>query len=263
LSESTRARADNIRHFWDMSAVVFDMDGVITDTAGAHAESWAAMFNEYLATRADEDGESYRQFTEADYLRYVDGKPRYEGVRSFLESRGIDLPEGTPDDDPSAETVCGLGNRKNVRFLEGLQRAGADAYPSTIRVVEELHDRGIKVALITSSRNADEILSSSGVADLFSIKVDGNDSAELGLAGKPEPDIFLEAVRRLGVDPERAAVVEDARAGVEAGRRGGFGLVVGVDRVGQAEKLAASGADIVVSDLEEFLVIDLGEETDD
>lgn len=263
MSESTPTTPDDIGHFWHMSAVIFDMDGVITDTAGAHAESWAAMFNDYLAARADEHGGSYRRFTEADYLRYVDGKPRYEGVRSFLESRGIDLPEGTPDDDPSAETVCGLGNRKNVRFLEGLQQVGADAYPSTIRVVEELNDGGIAVALITSSRNADEILDSSGVADLFNVKVDGNDSAELGLAGKPEPDIFLEAARRLGVAPERAAVVEDARAGVEAGRRGGFGLVVGVDRVGQAEELAESGADIVVSDMEEFLTVDRGEEADD
>lgn len=258
MSETTGATSEDIQQFWDMSAVVFDMDGVITDTARAHADSWAAMFNEYLAARADEHDGNYRQFTEADYLRYVDGKPRYEGVRSFLESRGIDLPEGTPDDDPETETICGLGNRKNLRFLEGLQQAGANAYPSTIRVVNELHNRGIAVGLITSSRNAGEILSSSGVADLFNVKVDGNDSAALGLAGKPEPDIFLEAVRRLGIRPEHAAVVEDARAGVEAGRRGGFGLVVGVDRAGQAEELLAGGADIVVSDLGELLVFDLG-----
>lgn len=149
--------------------------------------------------------------------------------------------------------MCGLGNRKNDRFLRALQDGGAVAYPSTLRVVEELHRRGIPVAVITSSRNSDEVLCSAGVHDLFAVKVDGKDCAELGLAGKPEPDIFLEAARRLGVDPERTAVVEDALAGVEAGRRGDFGLVVGVDRSGRAEQLAARGADIVVCDLGELL----------
>lgn len=245
------------RDFWSMSAVIFDMDGVITDTARSHAQSWATMFNEYLSTRE----ETQRTFTEDDYLRYVDGKPRYDGVRSFLQSRGIDLPEGTPDDPPDAETVCGLGNRKNELFLEALQQSGADAYPSTQRVIDELRSRGVPVAVITSSRNADEVLGSAGVGDLFDVKVDGNDSAQLGLAGKPEPDIFVEAARRLGVAPERTAVVEDAQAGVEAGCRGGFALVVGVDRSGQAVDLRASGADIVVSDLGQLLAV-LGKEGD-
>ena len=197
----------------------------------SHAESWAALFNEYLATRP----ETQNPFTEEDYLKYVDGKPRYDGVGSFLESRGIELPEGTPEDPPERETVCGLGNRKNVRL------------------VEELHRRGVPVAVITSSRNACEVLRSAAVDDLFGVKVDGNDSAKLGLAGKPMPDIFLEAARRLGVAPERTAVVEDALSGVEAGRRGEFGLVVRVDRGGQAAELVANGADMVVSDLGELL----------
>jgi beta-phosphoglucomutase family hydrolase len=239
--------------FWRMSAVVFDMDGVITDTARSHAESWSAMFNEYLSARAAGSGEPVRPFTEDDYLKYVDGKPRYDGVRSFLGSRGIDLPEGTPEDDPGLETVCGLGNRKNVRFLERLHDGGADAYPSTVRLVTELRERDVPVAVITSSRNSDEVLGSAGVRHLFAVKVDGNDCDAMGLAGKPEPDIFLEAARQLGSPPGRTAVVEDAQAGVEAGRRGGFGLVVGVDRSGQAEQLAQSGADIVVSDLLELL----------
>ncbi len=254
MTRGTFLSPADIRRFWSMSAVVFDMDGVITDTARSHAESWETMCNEYLAERSERTGETLRPFTEDDYLEFVDGKPRFDGVRSFLRSRDIELPEGTPDDPPERETVCGLGNRKNALFLETLREGGADAYSSTVRLVEELQGRGVAVAVITSSRNADEVLGSAGVGDLLPVKVDGNDSAQLGLPGKPEPDIFLEAARRLEVSPERTAVVEDAISGVEAGRRGGFGLVVGVDRSGQAEQLAASGADIVVSDLEELLV---------
>lgn len=261
MTGDTLASPADVRRFWSMSAVVFDMDGVITDTARSHAESWETMFNEYLAARSERMGETLRPFTEDDYLEFVDGKPRFDGVRSFLRSRDIELPEGTPADPPERETVCGLGNRKNALFLETLREGGADAYSSTVQLVEELQRRGVAVAVITSSRNADEVLDSADVADLFSVKVDGNDSAELGLAGKPEPDIFLEAARRLGMSPERTAIVEDATSGVEAGSRGGFGLVVGVDRSGQAEQLAASGADIVVSDLEELLV-ESGEEED-
>ncbi|MFP3882998.1 MAG: HAD family hydrolase [Actinomycetota bacterium] len=253
MTGGPRSSPADVRRFWSMDAVVFDMDGVITDTARSHAESWETMFNEYLASRSERTGETLQPFTEGDYLEFVDGKPRFDGVRSFLQSRDIELPEGTPDDPPEWETVCGLGNRKNAFFLETLREGGADAYSSTVQLVEELKRRGVAVALITSSRNADEVLEAAGVAGLFAVKVDGNDSAELGLAGKPEPDIFLEAARRLGVSPERAVVVEDATSGVEAGRRGGFGLVVGVDRSGQAEQLAASGADIVVSDLGELM----------
>ena len=238
---------------WDLDAVVFDMDGVITDTARAHATCWTQIFDDYLEVRMARKGEPFEPFSEDDYLKYVDGKPRYDGVRSFLESRGIVLPEGTPNDSLEAETVCGIGNRKNAAFLTMLQTDGADPYPTTVRLVEALHDRGIATAVITSSRNSEEVLRGAGVRHLFPVKVDGIDSDELGLAGKPMPDIFLEAARRLGVDPSRAAVVEDALSGVEAGRRGGFALVIGVDRAGQAAELRAQGADLVVSDLGELL----------
>jgi len=253
MSKATPVDYSDVARFWGMSAVVFDMDGVVTDTARFHAIAWEEMFNDYLATRAETLGEPLRPFTEDDYLRFVDGKPRYDGVRSFLQSRGITLCEGTPDDPPNMETTCGLGNRKNHRFLAALQEGGIHAYPSTVRLAKELQERGVAIAVITSSRNSDEVLGSAGVRDLFAVKVDGNDCATLGLAGKPMPDIFLEAARRLGVTPQRAAVVEDAIAGVEAGRRGGFGLVVGVDRSGRAGELSASGADIVVTDLGELL----------
>lgn len=253
MSGTVPDESPHLRRFWDMAGVVFDMDGVITDTARSHASSWEQMFNDYLRARAASSGEEFQPFTEDDYLTYVDGKPRYDGVRSFLESRGIHLPEGTPDDPPDEETVCGLGNRKNILFLDILEEGGADPYRSTVRVVEQLKERGAGVAVITSSRNSEEVLGSAGVRDLFEVKVDGVDCARLGLPGKPEPDIFLEAARRLGVAPDQAAVVEDALSGVEAGRRGGFGLVVGVDRSGQAEELAAAGADIVVTDLADLL----------
>ena len=238
---------------WDLDAVVFDMDGVITDTARAHATCWARTFDEYLEERTARSGEPFEPFSEDDYLKHVDGKPRYDGVRSFLESRGILLPEGTPNDSIDAMTVCGIGNRKNAAFLRFLQEDGADPYPTSVRLVESLHNRGIATAVITSSRNSEEVLRGAGVRHLFPVKVDGVDSDELGLAGKPMPDIFLEAARRLGVDPGRAAVVEDALSGVEAGRSGGFALVIGVDRAGQAAELEAKGADLVVSDLGELL----------
>ena len=229
------------------------MDGVITDTARAHATCWARTFDEYLEERTATSGEPFEPFSEEDYLKYVDGKPRYDGVRSFLESRGLALPQGTPNDSLDAETVCGIGNRKNAHFLRFLQEDGADPFPTTVRLVEALHNRGIETAIITSSRNSEDVLRGAGVRHLFPVKVDGVDSDELGLAGKPKPDIFLEAARRLGVDPGRAAVVEDALSGVEAGRRGGFALVIGVDRAGQAAGLKAKGADLVVSDLGELL----------
>jgi beta-phosphoglucomutase family hydrolase len=238
---------------WEMEAVVFDTDGVITDTAGVHSEAWKEMFDEYLEAHARAAGEPFRPFTDEDYLRYVDGKPRYDGVRSFLQSRDISLPEGSSDDPPSAETVRGLGNRKNERFLQVLRDQGAVPYPTTVELIEELHARDIATAVISSSRNCEAVLEAAGVRHLFAVKVDGIDSARLGLAGKPDPDIFLEAARRLDVEPERAVVVEDALSGVEAGRRGGFGLVVGVDRGDQAEQLSSHGADVVVSDLGELL----------
>ncbi len=253
MKPADHARDPAEGRLWEMAAVVFDMDGVVTDTARSHARAWAEMFNRFLAGRDSMEDESLLQFTEDDYLRFVDGKPRYDGVRSFLESRGISLPEGHPDDPPTEETVCGLGNRKNRRFLALLGEGGADPYPTTVRLIEQLRGRGIPCAIITSSRNAEEVLGSAGVSDLFEVRVDGADAAELGLAGKPMPDIFVEAARRLGVSPDRCAVVEDAISGVEAGRRGGFGLVIGVDRGDHAEDLVASGADVVVSDLGELI----------
>lgn len=230
-------------------AAILDMDGVITQSARAHFEAWKRMFDEYLRERAAREGGEFRPFTEEEYYRYVDGKPRYDGAQSFLESRGIEIPRGKPDDDPGEQTVCGLGNRKNELFLEHLDDHGADAWPHARAFVEEMKRRGKPVAVISSSRNAKAVLEGAGVIELFDAIVDGVVSDEMGLEGKPAPDIFLEAARRLHVSPEHSIVVEDARAGVEAGRAGGFGLVVGIDRSGENTGLADHGADIVVEDL--------------
>jgi len=236
-----------------MQAVIFDLDGVVTRTAETHAEAWKRLFDEHLTARAQRLGEPFRPFDRAsDYRRFVDGKPRYEGVSSFLGSRGIELPYGSPDDPEDSETVCGLGNRKNRYFLDELATKGADAYPSTLALIAGLRQRGVRTAIVSSSRNCAAVLEAAGIGDLFDAKVDGIDAAELGLAGKPDPAVFIDAARRLHVDPRHAAVVEDAIAGVEAGRRGGFGLVVGVDRGAQSEALAAAGADVVVGDLGEL-----------
>ena len=236
-------------------AVIFDMDGVVTDTARVHAMAWKRMFDEYLSERARRTDADFRPFDiSSDYLRYVDGKPRFDGTRSFLESRDVHLPEGTPDDPPDAETVCGLSARKNALFLDALEDEGADAYPSTLALIDELREAGIDTAVITASRNCDEVLSSAGVGDVFDSRVCGKIADELDLPGKPRPDVFLEAARRLGVPPERAVVIEDAQAGVAAGKAGGFALVIGVDRGGNAERLAAHGADVVVEDLSEVSV---------
>jgi alpha,alpha-trehalase len=236
-------------------AVIFDMDGVVTDTASVHAAAWKRLFDGYLTERSPRTGQSFQPFdVEDDYRRYVDGKPRYEGVRSFLASRGISLPDGDPWDPPERETVCGLGNRKNGYFLAHLKQRGADAYPSTVSLVRDLQARSVRVAVVSASRNMAEVLASAGLSDLFRVKVDGVDADKLGLSGKPDPAIFLEAATRLGVEPARAAVVEDALAGVEAGRRGRFGLVIGVDRTGHAVALGEAGADVVVRDLGEVTV---------
>ncbi len=239
--------------FWEMEAVIFDMDGVVTDTAEPHARSWKETFDEYLRRRSERSGEPFEPFSHADYLEYVDGKPRYDGVRSFLASRRISIPEGEPTDPVDAETICGIGNLKNHRFLDTLQRNGAKPYRSTVRLLAELGQRGIATAVISSSRNMDEVLVAAGADHLFRARVDGIDSDRLGLPGKPDAAIFLEAARRLGARPENAAVVEDALAGVEAGRAGGFGLVVGVDRGDQADMLRVHGADLVVPDLSALL----------
>jgi trehalose 6-phosphate phosphatase len=236
-----------------MQAVIFDLDGVVTRTAEVHAEAWKQLFDEYLAARARRLGEPFRPFDRSsDYRRFVDGKPRYEGVASFLGSRGIELPFGSSEDPGERETVCGLGNRKNRYFREALARRGVDPYPTTLELIVALRRRGVRTAIVSSSRNCAAVLEAAGIRELFDAKVDGVDAAELGLPGKPDPAVFLDAARRLGADPAHTAVVEDAIAGVEAGRRGGFALVVGVDREAQFEALAAAGADVVVSDLGEL-----------
>jgi alpha,alpha-trehalase len=236
-----------------MEAVIFDLDGVVTRTAEVHAEAWKRLFDEYLATRARRFDEPFVPFDRgSDYLRFVDGKPRYDGVASFLASRGIELPVGSPDDPDELETVCGLGNRKNRYFREALERTSPDPYPTTVDLIARLRERGVRTAVASSSRNCAAVLEAAGIGELFDVKVDGVDTAELGLPGKPDPALFLEAARRLEVDPRRAAVVEDAISGVEAGRRGRFGLVVGVDRAGEHEALLAAGADVVVGDLAEI-----------
>jgi beta-phosphoglucomutase family hydrolase len=232
-----------------VDAVVFDTDGVLTDTASVHAAAWKRLFDEYLRQRADRLGEPFRPFEEVDYLRYVDGKPRYDGVAGFLASRGIALPWGDPSDPPGQETVCGLGNGKNRYFLEHLREHGVAAFPSSVAFVRKLGANGVRTAVVSASRNMRAVLDAAGIRGLFDVEVDGVDAARLGLAGKPDPALFLEAASRLEVAPARVAVVEDALAGVEAGRRGEFAVVVGVDRVGQAAELAARGADVVVDDL--------------
>lgn len=235
-------------------AVLFDMDGVVTNTASIHAACWKAMFDEYLQRRAAQNAQPFHPFDIAtDYKLYVDGKPRYVGVRDFLKSRGIVLPEGTPDDPPSAETVCGLGNRKNELVKERLASEGAKAYPGTVAFILYLRRLGIKTALVTSSQNCDAVLRSAHVDDLFDARVDGELIAEQGLAGKPAPDSFLKAAELLGVTPQRAVVVEDAISGVMAGARGGFGLVIGVARKNNAQELKAQGAGAVVDDVAEIL----------
>jgi beta-phosphoglucomutase family hydrolase len=229
-------------------AVLFDLDGVLTPTAEVHMRAWARMFSSFLETQ-----EGQRTYTEQDYFDYVDGKPRYDGVRSFLTSRGIDLPEGSPDDPPDAETVCGLGNRKNVEFSRVLESDGVQAYPGSVRLLDRLGAAGVPMAVVSSSRNARPVLRAAGLLDRFPVIVDGTVSAERQLAGKPAPDTFAAAAADLGVPVDRAVVVEDALSGVAAGRAGGFGLVVGVDRGAGAARLRESGADIVVVDLGELV----------
>lgn len=235
-------------------AVLFDLDGVLTDTAKMHAACWKKMFDEYLQRHASKKGEAFQPFEIAtDYRLYVDGKPRFDGVRDFLESRGIELPEGTPDDNPQTETVCGLGNRKNDLINEVIESMGVEAYDGSITLARQFRNEGIKIAVITSSQNCDVVLKAAKIADLFEVKVDGNVIHEKNFAGKPAPDSYLEGANRLGVDPQRTVVVEDAISGVQAGRNGGFGLVIGIDRKGNGDELRQNGADVVVKDLGEFL----------
>jgi len=235
-------------------AVLFDLDGVITATAKVHAACWKTMFDEYLEKRAKEKGEPFKPFEiETDYRLYVDGKPRFDGVRDFLQSREIRLPEGTHDDPPKTETVGGLGNRKNDLINEVIDSVGVDTYEGTVALAQQIRNEGIKIAVVTSSQNCAAVLKAARIDDLFEVRVDGNVIHELHLSGKPAPDSYLEGAKRLGVEPQRAVVVEDAISGVQAGRNGKFGLVIGVDRNGNAEELKENGADIVVKDLGEFL----------
>jgi beta-phosphoglucomutase family hydrolase len=232
-----------------VTACLFDMDGVVTETAVVHAAAWKQMFDEFLKTQPGQ-----APFDPVkDYDDYVDGKPRLEGTESFLESRHIDLPTGNPDDKPGAHTVWGLSNRKNDLVLEVLKRDGVEVYPGSRRYIDAVRKAGLKTAIVSSSANTEAVLKAGGVADLFDARVDANVAKEKNLHGKPAPDTFLEAAKMLGVDHQNAAVYEDALAGVAAGHAGHFGLVVGVDRVGQADELRAHGADIVVKDLADLL----------
>lgn len=235
-------------------AVLFDLDGVLTDTAKIHAACWKRMFDDFLRERAAEKNEPFKPFDiRTDYKLYVDGKARFDGVQSFLESRGIHLPYGEPASPPNGETICGLGNRKDGMVKEAIESEGVEAYEGSVAFVRHLRNRGIKTAVVSASSNCEAVLRSAGIADLFDVRVDGEVASQLNLAGKPAPDTFLKAAEELGVPPNRAVVVEDAISGVQAGRDGGFGLVVGVDRKGDAESLWENGADIVVNDLGEML----------
>jgi beta-phosphoglucomutase family hydrolase len=235
-------------------ACLFDLDGVLTETAKVHARAWKAMFDAYLQERARRTGEPFRPFDAVrDYDEYVDGRPRYEGVSEFLRSRGIELPRGSPDDPPEAETVDGLGNHKNELVLQLIHEQGVQPYEGSVRYVHAARDAGLGRAVVSSSTNCREVLHAAGIEDLFEAVVDGVVAEREHLRGKPAPDTFLAGARALGVEPAAGAVFEDALAGVAAGRAGGFGFVVGVDRVGQADALRAHGADIVVADLAELL----------
>ncbi|MET9352001.1 beta-phosphoglucomutase family hydrolase [Streptomyces sp. NPDC006617] len=233
----------------DIQACLFDLDGVVTRTAVVHAAAWKATFDAFLRER---DGADFRPFTDSDYDQYVDGRPRADGVRSFLASRGIELPEGTPDDPPDARTVNGIGNRKNELLLEKIRTDGVEPYEGTLRYIDAVRAAGLATAIVSSSANTRDVLHSIDAERLFDVRIDGVVARERKLPGKPHPDTFLAAARDLGVEASRAAVFEDALAGMDAGRSGHFGYVVGVDRVGQTDALYAHGADRVVKDLAEL-----------
>jgi beta-phosphoglucomutase family hydrolase len=247
-----------IEDMLNFDAVIFDMDGVITKTALAHSLAWKKMFDEYLHRREKIYHEPFCEFTHAhDYLSFVDGRPRYKGVETFLKSRGINIPFGDPDDEPEKETICSLGNRKNEFFNKVIEEEGVEVYDSTIRLVKELLEKGVKVGVATSSKNCGLILEKAGIIGLFETRVDGIVSIELGLHGKPAPDIFTTASDNLGVKYQRAIIVEDAVSGVQAGTAGNFGLVIGVARENNSHELKTNGADFVVEDLSEMNVDEL------
>lgn len=241
----------------EFEAVVFDLDGVITKTAATHSRAWKKMFDEYLKHRSESNNEEFIEFTPQDYLTFVDGKPRYEGVKSFLESRNITLPYGSPDDTPEMESICGLGNRKNEAFNDVLDKEGVEVYPSTVKLLEQLKKDNVRIGVASSSKNAKSVLEAAGLMHFIETRVDGVVSAEIGLTGKPAPDIFLTAAKNLGADPNKTIVVEDAVSGVQAGKNGNFGLVLGLAREDNIEALRAAGADIVVEDLEEISLDDI------
>ncbi|MCP2045074.1 beta-phosphoglucomutase family hydrolase [Pontibacter sp. HSC-36F09] len=233
----------------NIKALIFDLDGVVTQTARVHAQAWKRMFDAYLQKRGEEEGKHYEPLDiETDYREYIDGIPRYDGVRNFLESRGITLPEGSPEDETGHETVSGLGNLKNMYFQELVRQGGVDVYDDTIAWIKQQKQNGMRTAVISASKNCVDVLHAAGIEQLFEEHVDGLQSSELGLIGKPAPDVFLEAARRLGIAPAQAAVFEDARKGVQAGKAGGFGLVVGIDRTHDEAGLKASGADLVIKE---------------
>jgi beta-phosphoglucomutase family hydrolase len=238
----------------DIHALLFDLDGVLTQTAKVHAAAWKETFDEFLRKKAKESGTAFVPFDKvADYDQYVDGKPREDGVRSFLESRGITLPEGSPEDPPDAETIHGVGNNKNERVLKLIHDQGVEPYEGSVRYLNEVQRAGLPRAVVSSSANCRDVLKAAGIDHFFDTIVDGVVAERDHLHGKPAPDTFLAGAKALGIEPAHAVVFEDALAGVQAGRAGKFGYVVGVDRVGQRDALKAHGADIVVDDLSELL----------
>ena len=237
-----------------VKAFLFDLDGVLTKTAQVHAAAWKQVFDEFLRARSQQRGDAFVPFDEVeDYEEYVDGRPREDGVTCFLSSRGIELEEGSADDSPDADTVHGLGTRKNKLVLEMIEREGVERYEGSVEYVRAARAAGIARAVVSSSTNAHEVLAAAGIEELFEVVVDGNVAHRDRLAGKPAPDTYLAGARALGSEPAEAAVFEDALAGVEAGRKGQFGFVVGVDRLGDADGLRAHGADLVVADLSDLL----------
>ena len=237
----------------EIRACLFDLDGVLTDTAGVHAEAWKEVFDAFLRARAARVREPFAPFERRDYETFVDGRQRLDGVRAFLAARRIELPEGSPDDPPEAETVAGLARRKNELVLSLLRRRGVRPFPDAVRFLLAVRDAGLRRAVVSASTNCREVLEAAGIADLFDARVDGLVAERERLRGKPAPDTFLAAARLLGVAPHEAAVLEDALAGVDAGRKGGFGLVVGVCRSGEEDALRAHGAHVVVRDLGELI----------
>ena len=238
----------------DFDAVLFDLDGVLTSTAAIHARAWKTMFDHFLQQRGREERRDFKPFNiDSDYKRYVDGKPRYEGVQSFLDSRGVHLPKGSPDEPPNDRTIAGLGNRKDAMVKQAIEEGQVQPFEGSVRWVRQIRDEGFRTAVVSSSRNCAAVLRAAQIDDLFDVHVDGNTLEEMHLRGKPAPDSFLKAAELVGVSPRRAVVVEDAISGVEAGHAGQFGLVIGVDREGHGDALRNHGADVVVRDLAELI----------